>query len=72
MLTGSKQEIAQQVANLQGDVREVIVFVEEPAAQPSASNGPAGDVFAEMTPYMTNVDVFDDSREAIYTRMESE
>jgi hypothetical protein len=31
VLTGSKQEIAQKVANLQGEVREAIVFVEEPA-----------------------------------------
>jgi hypothetical protein len=27
VLKGTKQEIAQQVANLEGDVREAIVFV---------------------------------------------
>jgi hypothetical protein len=30
VLTGSKQQIAQQVVGLEGEVREAIVFVEEP------------------------------------------
>ena len=31
VLTGSKQEIAESLARISGEVREAIVFVEEPA-----------------------------------------
>ena len=34
VITGSKREIAEQVASLEGEVREVIAFVEEPAPTP--------------------------------------
>ncbi len=75
VITGSKQEIAQKVASLEGEVREAIVFVEEsvnsrPAAGEGAQN--AEDLFAEMAPYMVHVGDVDDSREAIYTRQEGE
>lgn len=73
VLTGSKEQIAQQVANLQGEVREAIVFVDEPigaATQPVPVT--AEDLFREMEPYMSNVGQVDDSREAIYTRAEGE
>ena len=75
-LTGSKEEIAQQVANLPGEVREVIVFVEEPrtkSMQPVADT--VEDFFKEMEPYMVevdDVDDVDDSREGIYTRKPGE
>jgi hypothetical protein len=73
VLTGSKQEIAQKVANLPGEVREVLVFVEEPI---SASTEPVPETveefFKEMEPYMANAGQFDDSRDAIYERMEGE
>ncbi|HXE54126.1 MAG TPA: hypothetical protein VN541_13980 [Tepidisphaeraceae bacterium] len=73
VLTGSKQQIAQQVASLEGEVREAIVFVDEPI-DPSALPVPATveDLFREMEPYMANVGQVDDSREAIYTLMEGE
>ena len=68
VLTGSKQEIAQKVASLEGEVREAIVFVEEP----SASNGVPTDIFAEMEPFTVRQIAVDDSRQAIYRRMEGE
>ena len=61
VLTGSKQEIAQALAGMAGEVREAIVFVEEAA-------GAAADLFAEMEPYAVQLSDFDDSREAIYSR----
>jgi hypothetical protein len=75
VLTGSKQEIAQKVASLDGEVREAIVFIEESAdARPSGGEGDenAEDVFAEMEPYVVHVRDVDDSREALYTRQEGE
>lgn len=72
LLTGSKQEIAGKIASLQGEVREVIVFVEEPAANVATKTISGDDVFAEMQPYMTGFADIDDSREAIYTQQERE
>ena len=75
VLTGSKQEIAQKVANLEGEVREAIVFVEESAdlRRPGgAGTQDVEDIFAEMEPYMVHVGDVDDSREALYTRQEGE
>ncbi len=73
VLKGSKQEIAQQVAELEGDVREAIVFIEQP---PGASTQPAPataeEPFKEMEPYMVQVGNVDYSREAIYSRMRGE
>jgi hypothetical protein len=79
VLTGSKQEIAQKVANLQGEVREAIVFVEESTDLGSRGGEGGGQgardaegIFAEMEPYMVQVGEVDDSREALYTRQEGE
>ena len=69
VLHGSKQEIAEKIVQMSGDIREVIVIVEEPAPIPPA---PGEDIFAEMEPYMVNVTDADFSRAAIYTRMEGE
>jgi hypothetical protein len=68
VLKGTKQQIAEDLARISGVVREAIVFVEEPATQMAV----ADDIFAEMRPFMVDVDEVDDSREAIYTRMEGE
>ena len=73
VLRGTKQQIAQDLAQMPGEVREAIVFVEEPA--PILSGTPAHDsedIFAEMHPCMVDVQFEDDSREAIYTPMEGE
>ena len=72
--TGSKQEIAESLARIGGEVREAIMFVEEPApAAPEVGTLDAKDIFAEMRPFMVvDGQDIDDSREAIYTRMEGE
>lgn len=71
VLRGTKQEIADSLVRLPGEVREAIVFVDEPTM---AAAGPTGaeDVFAEMRPYMVSAPDVDDSRAAIYTRVEGE
>ena len=73
IFTGSKEEIARQVAGLDGEVREAIVFMEEPIGA-SARDVPetVEEMFREMEPFMTGMGQVDDSREAIYERMEGE
>ena len=71
VLRGTKQEIADNLARMPGEVREAIVFVEEPATAAAPVPG-AADIFAEMRPYMVVAQDVDDSREAIYTRREGE
>jgi hypothetical protein len=72
VLRGSKQEIAEGLARINGEVREVIVFEEEPVTGQGTSPSDVKDIFAEMRPLMVDVPDVDDSREAIYTRMEGE
>ena len=69
ILTGSKTEIAETFARIEGVVREVIVFVEElsDSIPPSVE-----DFFAEMDPFTVKVGGADYSLESIYTRMEGE
>ena len=68
VLTGSKREIADRIAEMDCDVREAIVFVEERVEE----NGRAGDIFAEMAPFTVRRAAVDDSREAVYRRAEGE
>ena len=71
VLRGTKQQIAENLARMPGEVREAIVFVEEPA--PAVARMPdQEDIFAEMRPHMVDVEGLDDSREAVYTRGQSE
>lgn len=78
ILNGTKQEIVDQLASLDGNVTKAIVYVESTVAASKASPtslpevGVDEDIFAEMAPYMVEVGYFDDSREAIYTRLEGE
>lgn len=74
VITGSKQEIATQLANLNGEVREAIVFLEEPANVAASSAVPATveELFAEMEPYMAHSGQADYSRESIYSRKHPE
>lgn len=73
VLTGTKQEIAESLFRIKGEVREAIVFVEEAAsATPEASASDTTDIFAEMRPFMVNVQDVDDSRETIYSRVDGE
>ena len=73
ILTGSKAEIADALARIDGVIREVIVIVEEEADSIPPLTETVEDMFAEMEPYMVNdVGDVDYSRESIYTRMEGE
>jgi hypothetical protein len=72
VLKGSKQEIAQKVASLEGEVREAIVFIEEPPGVPIPPGGTAEELFAEMEPYTVQVGNADYSRAGIYSRMPGE
>ena len=70
-VTGTKQQIAENLARMPGEVREAIVFVDEPA--PAEARLPnREDIFAEMLPYMVDVEDLDDTREAVYTRGDGE
>ena len=71
VLRGTKQQIAENLARMPGEVREAIVFVEEPAPTDVRMSG-SEDIFVEMRPYMVDVEGLDDSREAVYTRGEGE
>ncbi len=73
ILRGSKQEIAESLVRISGEIREAIVFEEESA--PAASEGGTNlseNIFAEMGPFMVDVQDVDDSREGVYTRLEGE
>jgi hypothetical protein len=73
VLRGSKQEIAQNLARMSGEVREAIVFVEEPTSAASKEGtSEAEDIFTEMRPFMVDASDVEDSREAIYSRMDGE
>lgn len=73
ILKGSKQEIAANLARISGEVREAIVFEEDPPpVAPVSGTCATDDIFAEMRPFMVDVQDVDDSREAIYTQMERE
>jgi hypothetical protein len=73
ILTGTKSEIAASIANATGQVREVIMFVEETAPDPrDARSAAASDIFAEVENIMVDVENVDDSRQSIYTRMSGE
>ncbi len=69
VLRGSKQEIAESLVRISGEVREAIVFEEEP---PLAAPNEIEDIFAEMGLFMVDAPHVDDSRDAIYSRMDNE
>jgi hypothetical protein len=71
VLRGSKQEIVDSLVRISGEVREAIVFENEPA-ELAATPHETEDIFAEMGPFMVDAPQVDDSREAIYTRMDGE
>lgn len=71
VLRGSKQEIAESLVRIEGEVSEAIVFVEE-VATAEAGASPEEDIFAEMQPFMVDAPAVDDSRESIYSPLEGE
>jgi len=74
IVIGSQQEIADTVSRIDGVVREAIVFVDEPvdASGTGMANGISGDIFAEMEPLTVRRSDADDSRDAIYERVDGE
>ena len=70
ILRGSKEEIAQGVARIAGDVREAIVFVDEPLETVTAPA--ADDLFAEMAAFEVRASGADYSRPGIYAPTEGE
>jgi hypothetical protein len=73
ILKGSKQEIAKRLVMISGEVREAIVFVEDtkPAASAEGTQD-AQDIFAEMRAFMVDAADVDDSRAAVYSRLDGE
>jgi hypothetical protein len=69
ILRGSKREIAESVTQIRGEVREAMVFVEEPS---DLTEDSPQKLFAAMEPYATHAGGADYSREALYSRMEDE
>ena len=75
VLTGSKAQIAQQVANIEGDVRQVIVLIDEPLTANADAPVPATveEMFGQMDKCMAHgAGHVDDSRAGTYTRQEGE
>jgi hypothetical protein len=70
VVRGSKQEIAEAIVRINGEVREAIVIVED--APQGGEYQPGEDIFAEMEPFTVRVGAVDDSREAIYAQQEGE
>ena len=69
ILRGSKREIAESVARMPGEVREAIVFVEEPL---DLTEDSPQELFASMEPFAAHAGGADYSREALCSRMEDE
>ena len=74
VITGSKHEIAQKVASLDGAVREAIVFIDESSETLAKQNVPptVEELFKEMEPYMAHAGGVDYSRESIYSSKSGE
>ncbi len=70
VLRGSKQQIAETVVAIPGEIRQAVVFVEEPSDLAQEATGE--DIFAEMEPFTVKAGGADYSRETLYTRMEGE
>jgi hypothetical protein len=70
VLTGSKSQITETVVRIDGEIREVIVFVEEPSDLVPYSS--ESDTFDEMEPFTVQAGGADYSRQSLYTRMEGE
>ena len=63
VLIGSKQEIADTVLRTTGEIREAIIFVEEP--QEPVAEALGEDVFKEMESFLASAGDADYSREAL-------
>lgn len=73
VLRGSKAQIAENLAKISGEVREAIVFEEEPAPTSLPAPSAGRDIFDEMRPYEAKARLpVDDSRETIYAPLDGE
>jgi len=70
VLKGSRQQIAQSVAEIPGQVRKVVVFVERHSDTGSSEAGE--DIFAEMEPFTVKAGDVDYSRDSPYSRQQGE
>ena len=70
VLTGSTSEIIEGVGRIDGVIREVSVFVEEPID--ALAEPPAADIFAEMEPFTVSAGGADYSRQSLDTKAEGE
>lgn len=70
VLRGTKEQIAETVIRIPGEVREAVVFVDEPLD--SKQDVSRGDLFAEMEAFTVQVSDADYSRETVYTQMDGE
>ena len=61
IVRGTKQQIAERVVRIPGEVCEAVVFVEEPSDSTTELSGE--DIFAQMEPFTVNVGEVDDSRD---------
>ena len=69
ILRGSKEEIAETLVRLNGEVREAIIFLEDLESLDSQSaSADSEEFFAEIRPSMVDAAEIDDSREAIDSR----
>jgi hypothetical protein len=68
VLKGSKQQIAQSVAEIPGQVREVVVFVEDHSDTDASEAGE--DIFAELEPFTVKAGDVDYSRDSLYSKQE--
>jgi hypothetical protein len=71
VLTGTRSEIVQGLSLIAGEVREAIVFVDEPTGM-NGTPSSGEDIFVEMQPYMVDGGDVDDSRDSIYSPTDGE
>ncbi len=75
VIEGSRQQIAEQVLRIDGHIAKAVVYLDDPAdvaRSPRLSDQQFEKLMAEAQADTVAVGHMDDSREAIYTRMEGE
>jgi hypothetical protein len=71
VIEGRKDEIVEKIAKLHGQVTRAIIWVDEPVPRPRSSTE-VDAILAQLNEDTVSVGRVDDSREAIYTRLEDE
>jgi hypothetical protein len=70
ILKGSRDEIAKTFAEINGQIHEVIVFVDDASDSPPQLS--MSDVFAEMEPFTVHIGGAEYARQSLYNPMEGE